>query len=175
MTARMLLDFCSGGQSKTPGETVLDMITAKGFEAESLVFLATEYYVSQCDAEYPYDFVDTFMKELETASLAIAAVESAIATKTMESIVAECGSDAEGIDSLLSAMNSGLLEVGSALDDALSSLSCDSVVPTFTNTAYDAACDVSVNGLYYCYVCKFHNEWVVSLSIVTQPFVFRAH
>ncbi|KAI2490715.1 hypothetical protein MHU86_23848 [Fragilaria crotonensis] len=74
-------DFCSGGQSNTPDETILEMVLARGFEADSLVFLATEYYVSQCDAEYPYDFVDTFMKELETASLAISAVESAIATK----------------------------------------------------------------------------------------------
>jgi hypothetical protein len=153
----MLLDFCSGGQSKTPDEMVLDMLTTKGFEPDSFVFLATDYYVSQCEAEYPYDFVDTFMRGLVTASLALSAVESAIATRTMESVVAECGADAEGIDSLLSAMSSRILVVGNALNDALSSLSCDSIVPTFTGTAYDAACDVSVNGLYFSYVCKFRS------------------
>ena len=87
---------------------------------------------------------------MDGATLALSAVEeSAIASGTMGAIVAQCGTDAEGIDSLVSAMNSTILAVGDAVDAALSALSCEVVVPSFTSAAYDAACGVSVNSIYY--------------------------
>ena len=120
--------------------------------------------MSQCEADYPYEILDTFGRNLDAASMAISAIESAIALKSIVTIVAECGSDAEGIDSLLSAMNSTIQEVGVALENVLSTLSCDAVVPSFTSAAYDAACGVSVNSVYYCYVCKFS---ILNVALVT--------
>ncbi|KAI2493300.1 hypothetical protein MHU86_21259 [Fragilaria crotonensis] len=62
---------------------------------------------------------------------------------------------------------------GNAFDDALSSLSCDTVVPTFTSAAYDAACDVSVNAVYYSYVSfimmAFTGMIMISLRTAYRP------
>ena len=149
------LDFCSGGKSRTPDETILEIAIAKGFSPDGFIFLATDFYVSQCEADYPYEFLETFERNLDAASTAISAVESAIALISMETIIAECGSDAEGINSLLSAMDSTIQTVGGEVDNVLSTLSCEAVVPSFTSTTYDIACGVSVNSVYYCYVCKF--------------------
>ena len=150
-----MIDFCSGGQKETPEGTILQMMIAKGISKDDLVFMATKFYVSQCQSEYPFDVLDDFQDDLDSASLSLSEMESTFASQSMESIVAQCGTDAEGIDSLVSTLNSHILNVQEVLQAVQSNLTCDDVVPIFTSTAFDAACNVSVSGLYYSYVCKF--------------------
>jgi hypothetical protein len=120
------------------------------------MYTAVRFYVTQCSAEYPFDFLDVFKGDLEAATIAFADLDLQIANNvTMESLVAQCGTDAEGLDTLLSSMKSELSDLETKVAGVEASLSCDVVVPTFTSTTYYAACGTTMNSLYYGYVCKF--------------------
>ncbi len=119
------------------------------------MYTAVRFYVTQCAAEYPFDFLDTFQADLATATTAFADLDLQIANVTMPSLVAQCGTDAEGLDTLLSSMKSELSDLETKMAGVDASLSCDVIVPTFTSTTYYAACGTTMNSLYYGYACKF--------------------
>lgn len=150
-------DFCSGGKGGTPEETIMQVLKARGIAGDELMFTATSFYVTQCPSTLPFPFVflDTYKTDLSAASSALASLETTIRQNTVQSIVAACGTQAEGIDSLVSTMNSDLKALATKVDETLAALACDTVVPTFTNTAYVTACNTSVHSLYYGYCCKF--------------------
>lgn len=147
-------DFCSGGSSKVPEQTVTEIIVERGFNDADLYYTATRFYVTQCQTTNPFSFLDTYSSELIDASTTLQALTDSLTTTKLADLTTACGSSVEGIDSMVSTMQEDIKELESELDSAFALLKCDKVVPLFTSVVYDAACTDAVHSFYYGWVGK---------------------
>mmetsp|Transcript_13917 Transcript_13917/g.23108 ORF Transcript_13917/g.23108 Transcript_13917/m.23108 type:complete len:503 (+) Transcript_13917:662-2170(+) len=146
-------DFCSGGNINTPDKTMMDILVQRNITSGQLLYNAVGHYVSQCTEGDPFLFLDTYGTGLNSATAAMTNLETAITKNTsIEALVAICGSQVEGIDSLIISMETDLQELSSKVVEATTLLECTHLVPIYTTLVYDTACNTTVHGLYWAYI-----------------------
>jgi hypothetical protein len=132
-----------------------DILLERGVTSEQLLYTGVDYYVSQCQTSSPFVFLDTYKTELISASGALSTLLLAMTQDTnIETLVEVCGDQVKGIDSAISLMETDLEGLMSKVNEALALLECSSVVPIYTTLVYDTACNTTVHGLYWAYICK---------------------
>lgn len=144
-------DFCSGGESKTPDETVKEILLNLGYTTEDLTSSMLYYYIDQCSSGDPLAFLKTFQSNVSATNAVLAEWQAALNATDIASLSEECMRDVE----LVSDLTLRIKELIKYLDiEALELLylfRCPSIVPLYTDPTYDGACDYSITGLTWAF------------------------
>lgn len=144
-------DFCSGGVEQTPDETVKAILKIQGFDDSELVSETILFYISQCQTADPWAFITDYYSQIDSAVANVAELGTAINAVSVDRLNLICGKDFSTYQSLLSTMqaNLGILSADAAA--ALDILSCERIVPIYTNAVYGGTCTYSVTGVAWMF------------------------
>jgi hypothetical protein len=148
-----LSDFCSGGDSQTPDDTVFAILAAQGYDPDDILIRAASFYINQCmnATNDPFAFIDTFRDQIEVADVQVSDLDTSIEQVGISRLTILCGRDFTEIDGLTSQMVLNLKTLQSNAADTLSLLQCESLVPLYTDTVYNGTCTYSVKGITWTF------------------------
>mmetsp|Transcript_13849 Transcript_13849/g.20433 ORF Transcript_13849/g.20433 Transcript_13849/m.20433 type:complete len:566 (+) Transcript_13849:70-1767(+) len=146
-------DFCSGGQSQSPDGTIVDLLLGFGLEESDLAFKISHFYIGQCTAEFPFqDLSDYFTRLVESApSLndlgdSLTDVTGSVLSRTLAQNPLQCTDYANELSAVAEGVLENVVSLAGSVKDVFDILSCESLVPLYTNLVYDGTCDVSIRG-----------------------------
>lgn len=125
-------DFCSGGASVTPDETLIEIMDKKGIPRSSLEFQIVNYVVNGCDFESPQSedpmaAYEAFDQELEAVTAEIQSFTERIQNIDVEEIAQQLGRNVEEIVSMkdkAGSLESRVRQLFNTLDEVLTNLAC---------------------------------------------------
>ncbi|KAI2493290.1 hypothetical protein MHU86_21249 [Fragilaria crotonensis] len=75
-------DFCSGGTTMTPNESVDAILINQGYSTSDVLYQAIKYYTNQCtDASgNPFYFIEGYAEQIANADIQVATLDASINT-----------------------------------------------------------------------------------------------
>mmetsp|Transcript_7519 Transcript_7519/g.17226 ORF Transcript_7519/g.17226 Transcript_7519/m.17226 type:complete len:524 (-) Transcript_7519:455-2026(-) len=144
-------DFCSGGADKTPDATVREILDAQNFEQTDIVYESVVYYTSQCNTKDPFAFVDEYQVQIDAAQKTVGAIITSLEAVTVARLSLLCGKDFGPFLSSIRLMQTNLVTLGENAASAQNLLSCERILPIYTNAIYDGVCGASISGLTWTF------------------------
>lgn len=125
-------DFCSGGASLSPDETLLEILDKKGIPPESLKYQLVSYVISGCDFESPQSenpmvAYENFNQELETITSEIKSFTERIEAIDPEDIARRLARDVGEIRSMkekAANLETGTRQLFNTMEEVLTDLAC---------------------------------------------------
>ncbi len=158
-------DFCSGGTTKTPNESVEAILINQGYSTSDVLYQAIKFYTNQCTdtSGNPFYFIEGYAEQIASADVQVATLDASINTIGLDRLELLCGENIREIAALTGQMSTNLGILKNSSEETIQLLSCDNLVPVYTSTVYDGTCNYSVKGvtwtfagtlncnLYYCH------------------------
>lgn len=125
-------DFCSGGSSLSPDETLLEILDKKGIPPETLKYQLVSYVISGCDFESPQSenpmvAYENFDQELETITSEIKSFTERIEAIDPEDIARRLARDVGEIRSMkekAANLETRTLQLFNTMEEVLTDLAC---------------------------------------------------
>lgn len=149
ISATVNADFC-GGTESTPDNTIFQALRSKGLNQSSTEFQIARYYLNQCTREAevdPFLFLRVHQAEINNAQAVMDKLSESLEKMDVVDLSFNCGRDFEPLSSSLDTMSAILDRLDQAGKDGLKLLSCERLVPIYTDVVYDGTCTSSVTGL----------------------------
>lgn len=127
------------------------ILKIQGFDESEFVSKTILFYISQCQNADPWTFIADYYSQIDGAVANVAELGTAIKAVSVARLNLICGKDFSTYQSLLGTMQDNL---GILSDDAtavLDILSCERIVPIYTNTVYGGTCTYSVTGVAWMF------------------------
>ena len=129
-------DFCSGGASVTPDETLIEIMNKKGIPPETVKYQVVSYVVNGCDFESPQNenpliAYEAFDQELEAVTAEIKSFTERIQNIDAEQIAKQLGRSLQEIGSMkekADTLESRVRKLFNTLDQVLTDLACARLV-----------------------------------------------
>lgn len=153
IAASVSADFC-GGESSTPDEVLIDLMSRSGWKEDSFVYQTVRYYANQCTEQSkvdPFAFIRGFNGTIVQGQAVVQNLTLSMDEISLEQLSLGCNRDFRPLHRSLSQMIGVLDALLSATNRAINLLRCDRVVPVYTDIVYDATCKHSVKGFAWIF------------------------
>lgn len=155
-------DFCSGGQEKTPEETLTQIMIARQIEPTRLQYQMAEYMIYGCDitTPNPMDEFTNFEERIEKATTQLKDFDVTIQEIGIENIARRLNKNMDDFEGIMESLRERSKDMGGLLLKVLDGLACLTIYAIYNEVVNDATCDKSLKGLTWA----FASLLIMSLS-----------
>lgn len=163
-------DFCSGGTTKTPNESVDAILINQGYSTSDVLYQAIKFYTNQCtDASgNPFYFIEGYAEQIASADVQVATLDASINTIGLDRLELLCGENIREIAALTGQMSTNLGILKNSSEETIQLLSCDNLVPVYTSTVYDGTCNYSIKGVTWTFAAFLVVGFMGTLMIMLR-------
>uniref|UniRef100_A0A7S3L177 Uncharacterized protein n=1 Tax=Amphora coffeiformis TaxID=265554 RepID=A0A7S3L177_9STRA len=150
-------DFClpGGNETASPDENVVGIMFAEGYVEDDFELQMVRYFAEQCTSDTnPFAPLISYVPEMRDNQLALNEVVKILRDEDqLAELSLYCNREFTALDAQIDNMNVILTVLIDSLTRLLDLVSCQRIIPIYTDTIYDAACDYSTKAMFWIFCC----------------------
>ncbi|GAX19262.1 hypothetical protein FisN_4Lu516 [Fistulifera solaris] len=170
-------DFCLPKDQNGPqtvDTTVLNILPLQGYPNTTNEYKLAEFYITNCQTRDPFEQIERLEVQLKNASVYLEQLGATMSnTDSMAPLELLCNRDFESVRLMIIDIVDIMQVVVNALSRTIALTKCDTIVPIYASTAYDATCDYSMTALMWLFmgmlVVAFAGFWMLTLRSAYKP------